>query len=57
MHMMHFFTAWLQGQNIQSSLGNQFEAFILNGASPSKTKVWLALAFAEDHVQHDPPQK
>jgi hypothetical protein len=52
-----FFTAWLQGQNIQSLLGNEFEVVILDEASPSKTKVWLASALTEDHAQHAHLQK
>jgi len=56
-HNLHFFTAWLQGQNIQSSLGDEFGIFILDEASPSKTKVWLASALTEDHAQHAHLQK
>jgi hypothetical protein len=54
---MHFLTLWLQGQNVQSSLGDEFEIFILDEASPSKTKVWLASALTEDHAQHAHLQK
>lgn len=52
-----FFTAWLLGQDIRSSLGDESEIFILDEASSSKTKVWLASAVTEDHSQHAHLQK
>jgi hypothetical protein len=38
-------------------MGDEFEIFILDLASSSKTKIWLATALTQDHAQNTNLQK